>query len=1019
MSKTHLFLLGSILLPSLAAVGMQSAPAPDFRLQDFLGRSCQNERVTFPLTKAQLRHAEAGHALLGPDNKPVLYQLIANPTPPGVRIAFLTDLNPFETRTFLFSQEPATVSGDLTVEETPETVTMTNGKTGIRLPRALKDGAGPIDGVRLLSGKWVGGSSLTSQLGVAAYSVEILSRGPVSAEALCKAVFEDKSTWQMRIRLDAFEPVVLVDEISAVAGNAILTLNLSRDFNPDSLLFRYGKQEPGAGLGKDATWKIENGDVYVLEPWLHWWERDRQGNCMSLYRGDGADLLTLAAREAAVWVDPAIKSEKQAGIRLLVKQDDQGVHVDFPLKTGQRKWMLGAFDKDASLVETQDEKTVYNSPLPYRYLIKHGHFPLDVVKDYILNWKRGKESYPHMLMTTKDVARFKKSITDPTPYENAIPGYLKNPNPLGSFNMEEPIKAYFVTRNVELGNYLATSVQSLMQETVEFYTLQNGIPLGSAPHHHQQVASAMLLADVGLATQALTAEETDRLLAQAAFLGYVMESPSYWSPERGFAANPNMTTSVYGYQAAIACLIPSHPRAKTWVKTSMEELKTMLDTWSDENGGWLEAPHYAMVAYDQILGAFLMAYNAGFNNYLHAPKIKTIINWFSKISTPPDSRLGGYRHLPPAGNTYLQEACGEFGILAFLFKDLDPAFSAHMQWMFKQQRSWPYPGVGGGYPAFAGFRSLMLDPTLPEQAPAWKSELFPRTGVVLHGAFPSDRETYLHMIQGSNHAHYDDDSGSVILWGKGRIVADDFGYYIPEAANHNLVEAPGASGILHVQDFVAGRNLDYVSGLKNNWTRQIAFVKEDDPLAANYFVFNDSFPAPVPATWRMHVLGNKVTLEEQCARVDGKEDVDTDIFFLQPVPVSLTLEDKTKTANSGILPDGRSGAVTMTQICISARASDPFPNVATVIYPRLKTEKTPIVTSLKDGKAIKIEHASGVDYVFLCQTPFDYEEADISFHGRVAVLQIRDGKPTVSFGTGGTLAYKGKRFEDKRPVPQK
>ena len=35
----------------------------------------------------------------------------------------------------------------------------------------------------------------------------------------------------------------------------------------------------------------------------------------------------------------------------------------------------------------------------------------------------------------------------------------------------------------------------------------------------------------------------------------------------------------------------------------------------------------------------------------------------------------------------------------------------------------------------------------------------------------------LHMIVGSHYQHYDFDSGSIIVWGKGRIVADDFGYY--------------------------------------------------------------------------------------------------------------------------------------------------------------------------------------------------------------------------------------------------
>lgn len=62
---------------------------------------------------------------------------------------------------------------------------------------------------------------------------------------------------------------------------------------------------------------------------------------------------------------------------------------------------------------------------------------------------------------------------------------------------------------------------------------------------------------------------------------------------------------------------------------------------------------YAMVSFDPILSSFVMAQNAGLGDYLSNPKIKKVANWFSQISTPPDSRFLGYRHLPPLGNTYV------------------------------------------------------------------------------------------------------------------------------------------------------------------------------------------------------------------------------------------------------------------------------------------------------------------------------------------------------------------------------
>ncbi|MDA0841703.1 MAG: hypothetical protein O3B01_14710 [Planctomycetota bacterium] len=1007
MIKKMFLHLSACLVLGIASVPAEPA-APDFVLRDFIGRDWQNERVSFPINAATLNHVKAGHALVGSDGSEVPYQLGAETEGQPSKILFLTDLPRFETRSFRFTDNRSTTSGDLKVEETADAIMLSNSITGIRLSTSLADGAGPIGAVKLPSGKWVGGSRIQSDAAVNGYSVEVLSRGPVSAEAVCKAKFADGSSWQCRLRIDANEPVVLVDETSAVEGGGtkILTLDLGRQFDPDTLLCRAGKDH----IGRNITWKITEGEVYVLEAWLHWWERERQGNTCSFYREDGTDLLTLAALEAGVWVDPTIEPSKRAPTRLLIKKSKSELNVDLPLKTGQRKWMLGALDKDASLAEAKDEKKAFISPLPYRTVVKHGHFPLDMVKDYVLTWDRKGATYPHMLVTADDVKKFRDSIKDVSQYEKTIPGMLSNPNPLNQFTSGQPIKAYFATGNIELGRYLAKSILDMMQGSVDRLVHQDGIPLGAAPHHLSGTGAAMQAADAALAAGQFTPAEEERLLAQVAFLGYTMNRPEFWSPERGYSANPNMTTSVYGYQAAIACLISKHPLSKQWVKKSMEELKGQLNNWSDDNGGWLEAPHYAMVSYDQILSPFLMAYNAGFNDYLLDPKIKTVMNWFGKISTPPDSRLGGFRHLPPTGNTYLQEACGEFGLVAFLFKERDPEFASHMQWMFRQHRSWPSPGVGGAYPAFAGYRELMNDSAVPEKAPVWKSELFPKTGVVMRGGFPSDREMYLHLIQGTNHAHYDDDSGSVILWGKGRILADDFGYYNPSRSDHNMVEAPGVNGLMHVKDFSAGEHLDYVRGVQGKWTRQIVLVKDSDSAGPNYFVFCDSFDSPLPAIWRMHLIAESVKSGEQRASVIGKEDVDTDIQFLRPGALTLKTETKDRKANSGIFPDGRSGAVPMTQIALTATSSRPYSHLTALVYPRLKEEQQPAVTSLVDGKGLKIKHGEGIDYVFLSPEVFTFNEGDVSFNGQSGTIQVRNGKPTLSLGAPGSISYKGEKL---------
>ena len=141
---------------------------------------------------------------------------------------------------------------------------------------------------------------------------------------------------------------------------------------------------------------------------------------------------------------------------------------------------------------------------------------------------------------------------------------------------------------------------------------------GFAPHHQTSLPDRAEPGRRDPGTDALPPEVQRRLRAQIAFLGYTVNRDDFWSPERGFSANPNMTTPIAAFQTTAACMIPSHPLAKTWLRHGLAELKdNQLDNWSDANGGWLEAPHYAMVSYDYLVGCFLMARNAGLGDHLY------------------------------------------------------------------------------------------------------------------------------------------------------------------------------------------------------------------------------------------------------------------------------------------------------------------------------------------------------------------------------------------------------------------
>ncbi len=991
-------------MTSASAPAQPSVPGSDaFVLRDFIGRTWRNESVRFPASAAQLQSAQAGLPLVGPDGKPTLYQVV-----PGrpASIEFLADLDPLERRDYRFAAttEPAAVT-DLAIEETPDLIRLSNSRVGIALRTTLRDGEGPIAGIRLASGRWVGNSLLFDAPPVQSYRVEVTARGPAFVEVVCDVGFGGARNWRLRFRLQSHEPAVLADETFALDDGSVFKLLLSPNFMPDALLYRTGKSVAGGREGKLDSWTIPtNYDVaaFVLEPWLHWWERERQGTWFALYQKQGSDLLAIAARAPALWVDPA-KPQHRATSQAFLTSDRAGLKWTLSLKGGARAWMIVALDKETSLAPLRSGNR-QQAPLPQQHQIKHSDFPLNRIKDYVLEWPADDGEHPRLAVTKRSLPAACRS----TNVEAAKLAQFRT-SPVSLYGLDEPVRYYLCSKDADLGRHLVEAAVSLTQDAVDMLLRQDMlVTLGFAPHIQVAIMAATYLADAVWSDASLSPAMRARLRAQLVFLAYTVNRDDYWSPPRRFSANPNMTSTVAAYRALLGAMLVPHPMAKAWLRNGVDEMKSQLDFWADGNGGWLEAPHYATLSFDYLLGVFLAAQNVGFEDLLFDPKIKKVADWLAKISTPPDSAAQGHRHLPPIGNTYIREPSGQFGLVANLWQHKDPDFAAHMQWMFRQQGSPPSTGIGGFNPIFSGFRLLLRESSIEPQAPAYGSEFFPNTGAMLRAHFPTPRETQLYLIAGVNHDHYDMDSGSFTLWGKGRLVANDFGYagYMP-ADDHNMVVAPSAPGrgLMQITAFSTGEQIDYVRGLKNDaWTRQIAFIKDADPLGPNYFVVADTMKHAEPAVWRLWLTAARVDLGKQGALVVGNEDVDTDIRFIQPPGVALATEQRTH-ATSGMTA-GKFGGLSTTQTGLIAR--DDNGAFTALIYPRLKSEAPPIVTALAGGKAVKVETAVGADFVFLSATPFSYRDDNIAFSGTAGLVRVRGDNAQLALGAAGSLSAFGR-----------
>ncbi|MCU0873378.1 MAG: heparinase II/III-family protein, partial [Pirellulaceae bacterium] len=938
-----------VLLWPLTCLSATDQPVATFALRDPLNRTWEHELVFYPVADHVFGRDDL--ILLGPEDKPVVHQWVpAEIAASGKKsVAFFANVPAFGSSAYRLVPGTPVRDTDLRVAESPNAVSLENRLTGIRLGGAAAATDGPVSGIRLALGRWIGGGQLATPEKPLRIAVETLARGPVFAEALVSYEFPNFCYWRIRVRVPAGEPVVLVDEEFLLPEDAHYQLLLAKGWNPDEQFYRDNANR--CQLAKIAS--VPGEIAFQLKAWPTWWGPIPEAHWASWCESFGDDLLAIGCRDPGVWVEPG-----RTAWDTTVTIAKAPLAARFQLQGFRRHWLLAAFKKSASLAGPEP----LVAPPPQQALIRHGDVRLDEVKDFVLDWNDGGARHPGLFLTPQELDRVKRSVkVDPERLAEL------RTKPVFPYQMDDHVTYFLATGDVELGRNLAKTGVELLQQAIDGFVRQDQLRnQGSCPHHRTTtIMWSAILGDLALSPGVLTPPEQARLKAQLAFLGYTLASPTFHSPERGYQANPNMTTTARGMLGLVACCIAKHPRARQWAQIAIGEMQRELDTWCDANGGWLEAPHYMTVSMDSMVSVALALRGTGFSEteWAYHPKLKNTMAWLAKISTPPDPRLNGDRHMPEIGNTYLGERTCLPGWAAWIWRDRDPAYARSMQWMWQAQGKPRTLGIGGAYPGLQGYASVVLDERIPAAPPAWNSELFPDAGAVLRAHFPGDRETYLHYIQGRMHQHYDYDEGSFILWGKGQPLCEDFGYYSrAPAADHSrvddgFVEQLGNEG--QILEFASGA-ADYLRGQRAGWQRQILFVKDDDPLGPNYFVIRDSVLSGREADWRLWIATDE-TLDGNAnpVRAKGRFAADLVVFFAEGPDGKPASQPITRRS-------GASGFATQetTQRNLQLRMPPDQP-VTAVLYPVLKDQPTPQFTILPGGRVIRIASSFGTDYVWL------------------------------------------------------
>lgn len=1032
-----------------------------FTLTERLDHDWSNELVFFPLSDG----ATSDLPLVGPGNQSLPYQVVTGGT--GRQIAFLADLPAGATQVYRLTPDgPTPLATGLRVEETDQEIQIFNQHIGIKVRKKLTADQGPIAGYRCRSGQWSGDSRLHVTHPLVSYEARVTARGPVFGEVLVAARFEGDRPWTMRIRVIDREPVVVVEETFLLGRDGgQWSLDLTGAFEPTHGIFRTGWHRPQewpthALYARPLTgW---HAVPFQLLPWINWSD-GRQVSSVSLYREDAGvtfahdkakrqlqrqgvasaepdqrDVLFFAAGRAGEWARPGKDRGPDCAVPLTTHEGRLG--WQFQLDGPARQWILGTstFDKilvaDADLMESE------------RYAIKHCGTALQEVNEMTLVWgePNAMSLYPRVAFGREDLERLRRQV-GPPPFTNPLTQQLWR-----EFLDDSPA---INQQRAALARDLVNT--RIFTEYMQVRDLKQGKHIRRHDHKvwtHTICRPQFITAlDDTLGRQVLTPEEFTRVRARAAFVAHKFASPDFYSHERGWHANPNMTTMRHAVVGLLGCLLADHPRAKEWYQLGAQEFVRQLNQWVGPNGGWLESPHYQSIIGDGIL-LLAAAQRNGLSDDIYHPNLLKTVQYLAKISTPPDPRFGGRRTLPPVGNTYRYETTALPGILAKIYRTRNPVAASDLQWMWLQHGKPRWTGIGGGS-GIVNVIPFFLEEAEPSGPPAWGSEVFPKSGTVLRSHFPSNRETYLYLLHGDFKEHYDDDRGSFLFWGKGQPLCLDWGYAQPYSSDmHNMLTTRRGDG--RVAAFHSATAADYLHVDLGPWQRRVMFIKDSAATGANFAVVFDT-SADVGRWHQWFYTKAPLRRDADVIRMRGRGDVDLDVWLagkratelpalhlaeaqaaLAAAPADTPAEMAAYSSTDAIeldasatylksrnevlqCPEGIENGSNVPRPLLQRGLTlnvGPDQPVWAVYYPRMAAERVPVFTELAGGKGVRVESAHGTDYVFLGHEPFVYEDAQVRFRGSAGAVRVRGKAITLTLSAAGEIGWGPHRIESEQPA---
>jgi len=929
-------------------------PAQTITLRDWTGRGFAPDLVNCTIEAGQSPRVFDG------DGTPVPVQVT-----PGEKgqatLSFVASIAPGGTSTYTVRNDGQGAAAQPAVSANKEgdALVLANQNLAVKVPVPQEKAfdqpvaaatlPAPILAFRGANGAWKGEGRLLIARPVKKLTVAQTANGPVFAEIRYRLEYEGGGWYEATVRVTDRSPLAEVREEydlgQVAAENAeFWQLDLSKGWDADESE-RMGTANGGTpvsytGIAQDET-IVANGPnvttggdragglaIYHDMCW---------GNRYVSYYGihkaaerkadpDGYALAMVAPLHKGAW-------RRANALPIVIK--DRQVAIRFPMDTAPLSWMnspssdrspISWHEHDPDLPASRTRRIwglVLARPamivdpgnngskcLGYSVRNLYGTVGLDRYKDFVLEWKDGKVTYPRVFITPEGARKYREAVKADPAFPLAVYDNQKLQDP--------SLKYYYLfTGDPAVAKQELPEVIRQLDDAIQFHV--SGLSL---PNHHTlgMWGGPLGHAESVLSWPDLPAADRAAIRSRLALLSYLLTEPDVTGAGDGsHQGYPHEIAARFSDRGNLPALIPDHPMHQAWAEYLGEQLAYRQGTGMAPGGAWAEyGIAFHMHGYGRIIRG-LMGPLA--DRVPAAGRIwqynRQDLDYFMNLLTPVEPRFGS-RLIPgmacsPHGNSpHFLQGMGTVS-------DKDPEFAANLRW------AWDVNGRMIGTGADGLTTPAMVRPGIPAREPKLTSRVYPGFGVIFR-AHQGPDETCLYLRSGYMWSMMWQNQGHLICYSKGAALLPPQPYQFggptdPAFPDKNFMRFGDPKNDMvwlwpdsNILDARFGPSVDYAwhsagypewyftpgarpgwgkprpraeaAGTTDGaftWDRQVMFLKSPDPKGPNYFVFRDGVNgAGKAASWfNLSLPGRKehLKVEGQKVAVDTEWPTKLDLLF--------------------------------------------------------------------------------------------------------------------------------------------